>query len=90
LHIQRYLSGKCFGDYLTRGGLNFDTRELLTVSMLASLGGCEAQGAGHVVDNLAAGIGRKILIAVVTQLLPFIGHRRVLNATRVINEEVPA
>jgi 4-carboxymuconolactone decarboxylase len=54
--------------------------------MLASLGGCEAQLAGHVTANLAAGNDRKTLIAVVTQLLPFIGYPRTLNAIRVINE----
>ena len=86
LHIQRYLSANCFGDYLTREGLDLKTRELLTFSMLASLGGCEPQLAGHVVANLAAGNDRKTLISVVTQLLPFIGYPRALNALRVINE----
>ena len=39
-HIQRYLSANCFGDYLTRNGLDVRTRELLTFSMLVALGGC--------------------------------------------------
>lgn len=30
LHIQRALSGNCFGDYQTRTGLDVRTRELLT------------------------------------------------------------
>jgi 4-carboxymuconolactone decarboxylase len=33
-HFQNYLAGKCFGDYLTRSGLDVKTRELLTFSML--------------------------------------------------------
>src|SRR3954452_4403502 len=33
-HIQRYLSANCFGDHLTRTGLDLPTRELLTFSML--------------------------------------------------------
>jgi 4-carboxymuconolactone decarboxylase len=90
LHIQRYLSANCFGDYLTRQGLDLQTRELLTFSMLASLGGCEPQRAGHVVANLAAGTDRKTLISVVTQLLPFIGYPRALNALRVVNEGTAA
>ena len=90
LHIQRYLSANCFGDYLTRRGLDLKTRELLTLSMLASLGGCEAQLAGHVKGNLAAGSDRKMLISVVTQLLPFIGYPRALNALRIINERATA
>jgi 4-carboxymuconolactone decarboxylase len=55
LHIQQYLTANCFGDYLTRKGLDLKTRELLTLSMLAALGGCEPQLAGHVVANLAVG-----------------------------------
>ena len=86
LHIQRYLSANCFGDYLTRTGLDLKTRELLTLAMLAALGGCEAQLAGHVTANLAAGNDRKALIAVVTHLLPFIGYPRTLNALRIVNE----
>jgi 4-carboxymuconolactone decarboxylase len=86
LHFQRYLSANCFGDYLTRKGLDLGTREILTFSMLASLGGCESQLATHVAGNLAAGNDRKTLISVVTHLLPFIGYPRALNALRVVNE----
>jgi 4-carboxymuconolactone decarboxylase len=86
LHIQELLTANCFGDHLTRGGLDLRTRELLTLSMLASLGGCEPQLAGHVAANLAAGNGRQVQIGAITQLLPFIGYPRTLNALRVIHE----
>jgi len=43
LHIQKYLSANCFGDYYTRKGLDIKTRELLTLSMLIALGGTEPQ-----------------------------------------------
>jgi len=58
LHIQRFLSANCFGDYYTRNGLDLRTRELLTFAILASLGGCEPQLAGHVAGNLAVGNDR--------------------------------
>jgi len=86
LHIQKYLSGNCFGDFLTRKGLDLKTRELLTFSMLTSLGGCEPQLAGHVAANLAVGNDRLVLINTITQLLPFIGYPRSLNAIKVIND----
>jgi 4-carboxymuconolactone decarboxylase len=89
LHIQHYLSANCFGDFYTRTGLDLQTRELLTFAMLAALGGCEPQLAGHVAGNLAVGNDRLVLIATVTQLLPFIGYPRTLNALRVINEGTP-
>ena len=86
MHIQDYLSANCFGDYYTRTGLDLKTRELLTFSMLASLGGCEPQLAAHLAGNLSVGNDRQVLISTVTHLLPFIGYPRTLNALRVINE----
>jgi 4-carboxymuconolactone decarboxylase len=85
-HIQRYLSGNCFGDNLTRTGIDVPTRELLTFSMLVSLGGCEPQVAGHVRGNLNVGNDRARLLEVLTQLLPYIGYPRTLNGLRVLDE----
>jgi 4-carboxymuconolactone decarboxylase len=89
-HIQHYLSANCFGDYLTRAGIDIATRELLTFSMLVSLGGCDPQVRGHVAANLNVGNSRGRLIEVVAQLLPFIGYPRALNGLRAIDEAAPA
>jgi 4-carboxymuconolactone decarboxylase len=89
MHIQDFLAANCFGDYYTRNGLDIKTRELLTFAMLISLGGCEPQVKGHVTGNLNVGNDRTRLIDVVTQLLPYIGYPRTLNALRVIDEVVP-
>lgn len=86
-HIHASLSANCFGDYITRTGLDLKVRELLTFAMLAALGGCEPQLAGHVAANRAVGNDRRVLIAVITQLLPFIGYPRTLNAIGVLNAE---
>ena len=85
-HIQDYLSANCFGDFYTRSGLDIKTRELLTFSMLVSLGGCEAQVKGHIQGNLNVGNDRKVLVDTVTNLLPYIGYPRSLNAFSCINE----
>jgi len=85
-HLQDYLAGNCFGDSYTRTGIDIPTRELLTLSMLVSLGGCEPQVKGHVAANLNVGNDRARMIDVVTQLLPFIGYPRTLNALRCIDE----
>ena len=85
-HIQRYLSANCFGDHLTRGGIDVPTRELLTFAMLVALGGCEPQVAGHVIANLNVGNDRARLLDVLTQLIPFIGYPRTLNGLRVLDE----
>jgi 4-carboxymuconolactone decarboxylase len=86
LHIQDFLAANCFGDYYTRRGLDLKTRELLTFAMIASMGGCEPQLAGHVAGNVAVGNGRAMLVSTITQLLPFIGYPRTLNALRIVNE----
>jgi 4-carboxymuconolactone decarboxylase len=90
LHIQHLLSANCFGDHLTRNGLDLRTRELLTLSMLVSLGGCEPQVKGHVAANLRVGNDRGRLIDVLTQLLPFIGYPRTLNGLRMVDEVTAA
>ncbi len=86
IHIQKYLSANCFGDYYTRTGLDIKMRELLTFSMLLSLGGCEPQLEGHVKGNLNVGNDKEVLLSTVTQLLPYVGYPRALNAIRCINE----
>ena len=88
-HIQRYLSANCFGDYQTRNGLNVKTRELVTFSILVSLGGCESQVKGHIQGNVNVGNNKDTLLAVVTQLLPYIGYPRTLNAIACLNEVIP-
>ena len=89
-HIQHFLSANCFGDHLTRTGIDIPTRELLTLSMLVALGGCDQQVKGHVAANLHVGNDRAKLIDVLTQLLPFIGYPRTLNGLRAIDEVAPA
>ena len=88
-HIQRYLSANCFGDYVARAGIDLRTRELLTFSMLVALGGADAQVKGHVSGNLNVGNDRATLLAVLTQLLPFIGYPRTLNWLNAVNEIAP-
>jgi 4-carboxymuconolactone decarboxylase len=89
IHIQKYLSANCFGDYVARSGIDLKTRELLTFSMLLSLGGCEPQLNGHIQANLSVGNNKETLLSVVTQLLPYVGYPRTLNAIRCLNEVIP-
>jgi 4-carboxymuconolactone decarboxylase len=89
LHIQKYLSANCFGDYYTRNGLDLKIRELLTLSMLIALGGTEPQIKGHIQGNLNVGNNKITLISVITQLLPYVGYPRSLNAIRCLNEVIP-
>ena len=85
-HIQKYLSEYCFGDFYTRKGLDLKNRELMTMVMLATLGGCENQLRGHVGANIIVGNSRELLIETITQCQPYIGFPRTLNAITIINE----
>lgn len=89
IHIQKYLSANCFGDYYTRKGLDIKTRELLTFSMILVLGGCEPQLKGHIQGNLDVGNDKETLLSTVTQLLPYVGYPRTLNAIACLNEVIP-
>ena len=85
-HINRWLAANCFGDFYTRGGLDYKTRELITFCFLYAQGGCEPQLTSHAAANMRLGNDKQFLISVISQCLPFIGYPRTLNALRCINE----
>jgi len=89
LHIQKYLSANCFGDYVSRNGLDVKTREMVTLSFLIALGGTEGQIKGHIQGNANVGNDRQTLISLITQLLPYVGYPRTLNALNCLNEVLP-
>lgn len=80
-----YLSAFCFGDFYTRKGLDLRTRELLTFSIVSSLGGCEAQVKAHVQGNANMGNTKENLIDALAQMLPYVGFPRTLNALSCVN-----
>jgi 4-carboxymuconolactone decarboxylase len=85
-HINKYLSAFCFGDIYTRSGLDLKTRELLTLCIISTLGGCESQVKAHVRGNLNVGNDKELMISAITQCLPYIGFPRTLNALNCVNE----
>ncbi len=88
-HIQNYLSAFCFGDIYTRGALDLQTRELLTLCILSALGGCESQVSSHVFGNTKVGNDKEMMLEAITQCLPYMGFPRTLNALKCINEVIP-
>lgn len=85
-HINHWLADNCFGDYYTRGGLDYRQREMITFYFLSAQGGCEPQLTSHAAANIRIGNDKGFLIKVVSQCLPFIGYPRSLNALRCVNE----
>lgn len=89
IHIQEYLSAFCFGDTYTRGGMDIKMRELITLSVITALGGCENQLKAHVQANLNVGNDRGTILSAVTACLPYIGFPRALNAISCVNQVAP-
>lgn len=85
-HINHWLTDNCFGDYYTRGGLDYQQREMITFCFLAAQGGCEPQLISHASANMRIGNDKTFLIKIISQCLPFIGYPRSLNALRCVNE----
>ena len=73
----------------TRNGLDVKLRELVTLSILIGLGGVESQIKGHIQGNLNVGNDRTVLNDLITQLLPWVGYPRTLNALKCLNEVAP-
>jgi Uncharacterized homolog of gamma-carboxymuconolactone decarboxylase subunit len=80
VHINKWLTDNCFGDYYTRSGLDHKQREMITFCFLAAQGGCESQLTAHAKANINIGNDKLFLINIVSQCLPFIGYPRSLNA----------
>lgn len=85
-HINYWLADNCFGDYYTRNGLDYKTREMITFCFLSAQGGCEPQLSSHAAANIRIGNDKQFLIKIISQCLPYIGYPRSLNALRCVNE----
>jgi 4-carboxymuconolactone decarboxylase len=81
--IPRFLTELLFGDFYTRKGLDLKTRELLSLSILATLG-TEKQIRAHAIGNLKVGNDKATLIAAMVQCLPYIGFPYMFNAINAI------
>ena len=84
--INYMLAANCFGDYYTRTGLSNKDRELITFCFIAAQGGCEPQLTAHTAANFVQGNDAEFLTRVVTEIQPYIGYPRSLNALAVVRQ----
>lgn len=89
-HINRWLADNCFGDYYTRKGLTLAEREMLTFCYIAAQGGCDTQLTSHAAGNMQVGNDLLFLIKIISQILPYIGYPRSLNALACVNKAIEA
>ena len=78
--VPRFLTELCFSDFMTRKGLDNKTRELLTVVMLAALGGAEVQVRSHVEGALKTGSAKEEIVCALVHAMPYMGFPRLFNA----------
>lgn len=84
--VPRWLTELCFGDFATRKGLDGKTRELLTVVMLAAMGGAETQVRAHAAGALRAGNTKEEIVCALSQAMPYTGIPRLFNALNCAKE----
>ena len=83
--VPRFLTEHGFGDFSTRAGLDEKTRELLTVVLLAAIGGAEVQVKSHVGGALKTGSTREEIVCALVHAGAYMGIPRLfkaLNASR--------
>ena len=86
--IPKWLTELCFGDFATRHGLDGKTRELLTVVVLAALGGAETQLKSHGAGAIKAGNTTEEIICALSQAMPYMGFPRLFNALNCLQDIV--
>ena len=84
--VPRFLTELCFGDFNTRTGLNGKTRELLTVVLLAALGGAEIQVKSHVCGALKVGNTKEEIVCALVHASGYMGIPRLFNALNACKE----
>ena len=84
--VPRFLSGLGFGDFATRKGLCAKDREMLTVVILAAVGGAETQVRSHVAGALKVGCSKEEVVCALVHAMPYMGIPRLFNALNCAKE----
>ncbi|MEM4311235.1 MAG: carboxymuconolactone decarboxylase family protein [Nitrososphaerales archaeon] len=82
----RYSMEFTLAEIWTRGILDYKTRELITIAVLAALGGRERHVKDHIRIGLRNGIKKEEILEVMIQLLPYAGFPIALNGVFVAKE----
>ena len=83
----RYLVEFPFGEIYAREG-DLRQRELVAISSLATMGGCDPQLETHVHGAFNVGLTQGEIVEAVMTLIPYIGFPKALNAMAVVKRVV--
>lgn len=78
--VSRFLTELCFGDFNTRIGLDGKERELLTVVLLAAMGGAEVQVKSHVEGASKVGNTKEEIVCALVHASGYMDIPRLFNA----------
>lgn len=84
--LGRYVVEFAFGDVYSRGVLSLREREISTVAMLASMGGCEPQLRVHLHAALNVGVSPGELEETIIHTVPYAGFPRAINGMKALKE----
>lgn len=85
--FSRYLVEFAFGEIYAREG-DLRQRELVAISSLATMGGCDAQLETHVHGAFNVGLTEGEIVEAVMTLIPYIGFPKALNAMAVVKRVI--
>jgi 4-carboxymuconolactone decarboxylase len=83
----RYLVEFAFGEIYAREG-DLKHREIVAISSLATMGGCDSQLETHVHGAFNVGLTENEIVECVMTLIPYIGFPKALNAMAVVKRVV--
>jgi 4-carboxymuconolactone decarboxylase len=84
--LGNYVLEFIFGDLYSRSGLDLKTKQMLTVTILATLGNAKPQLAYHMNCALNIGITRQEIIDIMTHISGYAGFPAALNGVNTAKE----
>ncbi len=84
--LGKYIVEFAFGDIYSRDTLNLREREIVTISILTALGGCEPQLGVHIRAGLNVGLSKQEIEEIIIHSVPYSGFPRAINALNILKE----
>lgn len=81
-----YILEFIFGDLYHRDGLDLKTKQILTITILATLGNAKPQLAYHINGGLNIGITKEEIISIMTHIAGYAGFPAALNGVTTAKE----
>lgn len=84
--LAKYVLEFVFGDVYSREGLNLKTKQMLTVTTLATLGNAKPQLAYHIHAALNIGVTEQEIIDIMTHISAYAGFPAAINGVNTAKE----